>query len=142
MVLPVVLGQWLWLGVLASTMLRHDHKPSHEPWSRPLAVKWVVVPGPVAWPQRLASHKAKALSRGIPQSVVKITGRGGGHEVGAVLAKVGAAFAFGLGLAPLPWHLPFSLDSCSPQLNPRWSTKLTGSHFTILTLASNSKTFT
>ncbi|KAG5580801.1 hypothetical protein H5410_051428 [Solanum commersonii] len=68
-------------------MLRHDHKPSHEPWSRSLAVKRLVVPGPVAWPQGLASHKAKALSQGVPRVVVKITGRGGGHEVRAMLAK-------------------------------------------------------
>uniref|UniRef100_M1DR82 Uncharacterized protein n=1 Tax=Solanum tuberosum TaxID=4113 RepID=M1DR82_SOLTU len=110
---PVVLGKWLWVGVFASIMLRHDHEPSHEPWSRPLAVKWLVVHGPVAWPQGPSSHKAKAPSRGLPRALVKTTDCGGGREVGAVLAMLGQ-----------PWPLAFSLDFCSPQLNPRWSTKL------------------
>jgi len=48
--------------------------------------------------------------------VVLTTGRGGGREDEAVLAKVGAALALGLGLAPLPWLLPSSLDLLHPHL--------------------------
>ncbi|WMV32351.1 hypothetical protein MTR67_025736 [Solanum verrucosum] len=48
--------------------------------------------------------------RTTPRAVVLTTGHGGGSEDEAVLAKVGAVLAFGLGLAPIPWLLPSSLD--------------------------------
>lgn len=79
-------------------------------------------------------YGATALSsRTIPQAMVHTTDRGGGRGLEAMCSKLGVALAFGLGLALLPWplawvlppwHLPFSLDSCIPQLNPRWSTNL------------------
>ncbi|WMV25597.1 hypothetical protein MTR67_018982 [Solanum verrucosum] len=45
-------------------------------------------PWEVAWTQVLAHHKSKGPSRGLPQTVVKTTGRGDGHELGAVSCQV------------------------------------------------------
>uniref|UniRef100_M1DI69 Uncharacterized protein n=1 Tax=Solanum tuberosum TaxID=4113 RepID=M1DI69_SOLTU len=56
----------------------------------------------VAWPQGLASHEDKSSSRALLRTVIKTTGREVAREPWAVLGQG----AFGLGFAPLAWHLP------------------------------------
>uniref|UniRef100_M1DBX6 Uncharacterized protein n=1 Tax=Solanum tuberosum TaxID=4113 RepID=M1DBX6_SOLTU len=62
--------------------------------------------GAVSWPQGLAYHQAKSSSRALLRTMAKTTGREVARESWVVLGQGWAALAFGLGLAPLAWHLP------------------------------------
>ncbi|WMV30105.1 hypothetical protein MTR67_023490 [Solanum verrucosum] len=51
---------------------------------------------------------AKEGSRAPSRAMEWTTIRGSTREGGAVCSKLGAAFAFGLSLTPLPWHFPLA----------------------------------
>ncbi|KAG5619623.1 hypothetical protein H5410_004841 [Solanum commersonii] len=66
----MVLWQLLSHGVLDSNTLRHLYEPSHEPWSSPLVVKWLVK----------VSHSWAAQGSTALATMSHTTGRGGCHE--------------------------------------------------------------
>lgn len=59
-----------------------------------------------------------------PQAMVHKISHGGGRGLEAVCSKHGEPLTFVFFLAHFPWHIPFRLESCIPQLNPRCYTKL------------------